>query len=80
LSQLRSDGYRVFDHVIDNSYDEIINNTQRWNAVKHTIMDIKQRGVIEIAKSCLLDVQHNKDLFAKRGPAQLNTLMRYLAK
>ena len=80
LAQLRSDGYRVFDHVIDNSYDEIINNTQRWNAIKHTIMDIKQRGVLEIAKSCVSDVQHNKDLFAKRGPVQLNTLMKCLTR
>jgi len=80
LSQLRSDGYRVFDNVIDNSYDEIIDNTQRWNAAKHTIMDIKQRGVSEIAKLCQADVQHNRDLFAKRGLTQLNTLMKHLTK
>ena len=80
LAQLRSDGYRVFDHVIDNSYDDMTNHTQRWNAIKHTIMQIKQQGVAQIAKSCQDDVQHNKDLFAKRGASQLNTLMKCLTR
>lgn len=80
LAQLRADGYRVFDQVIDNSYDEIEDNTERWNAVRRTIMQIQRQGAAELARLCQADVQHNRDLFSTRGPAQLNTLIKSLAK
>lgn len=80
LAQLRDDGYRVFDHVIDNSYDEVTDNTERWNCVRRTIMQIKEQGVEHIAQLCRNDAEYNRELFSQRGPQQLNSLIKYLTK
>jgi hypothetical protein len=80
LAQLRADGYRVFDHAIDNSYDEVIDNTERWNCVRRAIIQIKEQGVEHVARLCQKDVEHNRELFSVRGPQQLNNLIKYLTK
>jgi hypothetical protein len=45
LQALRDAGYRVFDGLIDNRYDTIVDNTQRWMAVKNTIAKIKSQDM-----------------------------------
>jgi hypothetical protein len=63
LARLRERGYRTFDHAIDNSYDTIQNNTQRWLAVKKAIGDVNQQNMQEWFQTCLLDIKHNQELF-----------------
>jgi len=63
LDKLRERGYRTFDHAIDNSYDMIQNNTQRWLFVKKSISKIKQQNMHEWFLKCLPDIQHNQELF-----------------
>jgi hypothetical protein len=80
LQALRECGYQVFDHAIDNSYDNIIDNNQRWKAVKSAIKEIKQRHNLDKwFKSCQSDVQHNKELFQSRDKLAVNSLLKRLS-
>jgi hypothetical protein len=64
LGVLRQQGYRVFDHAMDNSYDLIGNNTERWMAVKKTIQEISKQDMYQWFLSCRDDVLHNQRIFA----------------
>lgn len=70
LGALRRRGYRVFDQVIDNSYDDIRDNTQRWRAIKQTIQAIKQQDMQDWFESCMDDVRWNQHHFM-HGHAEL---------
>jgi hypothetical protein len=70
LKALRERGYRVFDHAIDNSYDDITDNTRRWRAVKHTIETLKQQDLHHWFESCVDDVRWNQHHFM-HGHAEL---------
>lgn len=63
LEALRQRGYRVFDDEIDNSYDQISDNTQRWIAVKRSIQDLQQRIGAEWFDRCQSDIQWNQHHF-----------------
>jgi hypothetical protein len=78
LAALRSLGYRTFDHAIDNSYDEEIDNTQRWIKIKSAIGKIKSQHMHDWFVSCLDDVQHNQQLFCSSKQSRLNTLLERL--
>lgn len=80
LGVLRSAGYRVFDNVIDNSYDDLPDPTQRWLALKHTLEDIKQRSNDRDAwwRQCMDDLYHNQKLFDSRHITGLTSLVDYL--
>lgn len=70
LDLLRSQGYRVFDHAIDNSYDRIENNTQRWFAVSQAIQKIRSANMHEWFLQCLADIEHNQKVFNEmKNPA-----------
>jgi hypothetical protein len=62
LQALRDAGYRVFDNLIDNSYDTIVDNTQRWLAVKNTIAKIKSQDMHSWYLQCMPDLEHNLQL------------------
>jgi hypothetical protein len=74
LKTLRDQGYRVFDHAIDNSYDLIENNTERWLAVRETIKKIQSQDLHRWYLSCLTDVQHNQRLFESMAHNSLQSL------
>lgn len=74
LEVLRQQGYRVFDHAIDNSYDTIENNTQRWFAVKHAIQRIQQQDMYQWYLRCLDDVRHNQQVFESMSHCSLQKL------
>lgn len=74
LKVLRDQGYRVFDHVTDNSYDLIENNTQRWFAVKHTLQKLQQQDMHKWYLSCLDDVKHNQQVFESMSHGTLQRL------
>jgi hypothetical protein len=74
LEILRRSGYRVFDHAIDNTYDTITDNTQRWFAAKQSILRIQQRDMHEWYLDCLEDVLHNQWLFNTKAHGTLDQL------
>lgn len=79
LQVLRDLGYRVFDGVIDNAYDLIADNTQRWSRVVHTIERIKYSGRMDLWRErCQADVEHNQALFLRSKADRLNMLSRKL--
>jgi hypothetical protein len=78
LQSLRDDGYRTFDHVIDNGYDTIIDNQQRWKAIKHVIHDIQQQDLHQWYLKCLPDLQHNQQVFTQQQTPALIKLINWL--
>lgn len=78
LRTLRSLGYRTFDHAIDNTYDRIEDNTQRWSAVLDAVQEIKQRDLSRWFESCRTDIEHNQQLFLSTKADRLNRLLNRL--
>lgn len=78
LHALRQQGYRTFDHAINNSYDEITDNTKRWLAVRKSILEIQSQDMHEWFQRCLPDVKHNQDTFNKMFSASLNNMIQRL--
>jgi 23S rRNA maturation mini-RNase III len=76
LQVLRDLGYRVFDSVIDTSYDLIENNTNRWIAVRGVIESIKHGNLELFRQQCAADVEHNRSLFLTSKADRLNMLLR----
>jgi len=75
LQQLRDLGYRTFDSVLDNTYDRIADNTQRWLRLRDAIQQAQHRLAdrFEAARS---DIEHNQQLFVAPKTQRLNTLVR----
>ena len=78
LRTLRSLGYRTFDHAIDNTYDSIENNTDRWLAVLDTVREIKKKNLTKWLELCRTDAEHNQQLFLATKADRLNTLLNRL--
>jgi hypothetical protein len=78
LTSLRSMGYRTFDHCIDNTYDSIQNNTDRYLAVMHTIRQLAQADPNALYNTCVEDLQHNQALFLASKHNRLNSLYERL--
>ena len=78
LAALKNLGYRTFDHCIDNTYDLIENNTERWQAVVDTIQQIKRYNMKKWFELCRIDLEHNQQLFAASKADRLNKLLRKL--
>jgi len=75
LAALRKLGYRTFDHAVDNSYDTIQNNTDRWIAVRSAIAHVKSQDLHTWFESCRSDIEHNQRLFCSSKADRLNTLL-----
>jgi hypothetical protein len=78
LAQLRRMGYRVFDHVIDNSYDNIEDATQRWISLRDAIQQARNQGLKLLYEKCLDDLVVNQQLFLTAPPQRLNSLAERL--
>lgn len=78
LEVLRQQGYRVFDHALDNSYDLIEDNTERWLAIKNLIASLCDQDLHQWFKSCQGDLEHNQRLFRDRKKNDLIRLAEYL--
>jgi len=78
LRTLRQQGYKTFDHVIDNTYDEITDNTQRWLAIRKSILEIRSKDMHQWFLKCLPDIKHNQKLFADAQGVSLNKIQRKL--
>jgi hypothetical protein len=77
LQVLRDLGYRVFDSVLDNSYDLEPNATQRWMALTRSIF-FAQPDLPQLFELCRLDIEHNQQLFQSNKAQRLNTLIKEL--
>lgn len=75
LQLLRKLGYRVFDSVLDNSYDQEPDNTQRWLKLSKQICHA-QKHLHELFNKALPDIVHNQQLFQSSKADRLNTLIK----
>jgi hypothetical protein len=78
LAVLRRMGYRVFDDVLDNTYDTIEDPTQRWLLLRDAIQQAHRQGVKNLYARCELDLVHNQQLFVSAPLQRLNSLAERL--
>jgi hypothetical protein len=76
IQQLRSMGYKTFDHAIDHSYDKILDNNHRWEKVLKEIQRLNDTNLHELYLSCKDDIIHNQKLFLSSKANRLNTLLQ----
>jgi hypothetical protein len=74
LAALREKGYKTFDHCIDNSYDTIQDNTDRWLSIVGSLTLIANNPEL-VYQQCINDVRHNQELFLTRGKEDLNKII-----
>jgi hypothetical protein len=74
LQALKDLGYRTFDNVFDNSYDQITDNTQRWQRLRDSIKQAQYR-LADRFESARSDIAHNQQLFLASKTQRLNTLI-----
>lgn len=75
LQLLRNLGYRVFDSVLNNSYDLETDATQRWIALTRAIY-FAQSALPDLFEQCRSDIEHNQQLFKAVKTERLNTLIK----
>ena len=75
LQVLRDLGYRVFDSVLDNSYDLETDHTQRWMALTRSIY-FAQAELPALFEQARADIEHNQQLFQTVKTERLNTLIK----
>jgi hypothetical protein len=75
LQVLRDLGYRVFDSVLDNSYDLETDHTQRWMALSRSIY-FAQPELPQLFEQAKEDIEHNQQLFQATKTDRLNTLIK----
>jgi hypothetical protein len=63
LKTLRKLGYRTYDYAIDNSYDEIENNTERFIRAVDTVKKIKQQDMHAWYQSMWNDIVYNRQRY-----------------
>lgn len=79
LEELRGMGYKTFDRVIDNKYDTILDNTERWKAILKTIMEISNNPHLQAWHArCQADLYHNQEMFVSRLKTPLNIIAKEL--
>ena len=74
LAALKDKGYKTFDHCIDNSYDKIQDNTDRWLSIVESLKSIVKNPK-SVYHQCINDVVHNQELFLTRGKEDLNKII-----
>ena len=75
LQVLRDLGYRVFDGILDNSYDLESDATQRWMLLTRSIF-FTQPDLPQLFELCRSDIEHNQQLFQASKSDRLNTLIK----
>ena len=81
LSHLRELGYKTFDGIIDESYDYIKNDLQRYHAVRNVIHDLAAKSsneFQEINQQVKPIVEHNSALFNASKKHRLEKLINNL--
>jgi hypothetical protein len=78
LATLKRLGYRTFDQYIDNSYDQELNNTERFKLLLSSVKKLAGQDLHSWYQQCLEDVKHNQDLFLSSKYDRLNNLRHQL--
>jgi hypothetical protein len=63
LKTLRKLGYRTYDYAIDNSYDEVEDNTERFKLCVEAVKKIKNLDMHAWYMSMWEDMQYNRQLY-----------------
>lgn len=74
LAVLRDLGYRVFDNILDNSYDLEHDSTARWHKLIHSVIQAKN-NLPTLHQQALHDIKHNQSLFLANKADRLNRLI-----
>ena len=74
LQVLRDLGYCVFDNVLDNSYDTMVSNTDRWQML-HKAIAKAQTDLPRLFEQARADIEHNQRLFTETKTERLNSLL-----
>jgi hypothetical protein len=75
LQALRDLGYRTFDNVLDNTYDRIADNTQRWRKLCDAIQQSQHR-LADRFEAAQTDITHNQQLFLSSKIQRLNNVIK----
>ena len=78
LQHLRELGYRTFDSVLDNRYDAIENNTQRWNQLRTMLRALKSQNLRKVFDACKNDIIYNQIKFLSSKYNRLKSLQEDL--
>jgi hypothetical protein len=78
LAALRDLGYRTFDSAMDNTYDTVTDNTQRYTSAMHTIQQLALQDPNTVYNSCVEDLEHNQQVFLASKWNRLNNLYKRL--
>lgn len=78
LRTLRKLGYRTFDHLLDNSYDELLDNTQRYVKLRSSLDQLNQQDLHQWYIRCREDIVHNQELFLSSKYSRLDQLAKDL--
>jgi len=79
LRLLRRLGYRTFEGIINNSYDDITNTTNRWDAAINLTLDLislNNKQLREVYVACKSDILHNQELFLSNKKDRILTLLK----
>jgi hypothetical protein len=76
LAQLRKLGYQTFDHVLDNSYDTVADNNQRWHRVLSMLSDLHTQDLHKLYQQCREDIEHNQQIFLSSREPGLNRILK----
>jgi hypothetical protein len=74
LSLLQKLGYRTFDHAMDNHYDTMLDNADRFKQLMKTVSVLHQRDLHSWYQTCIDDIAHNQQLFLAPKTDRLSTL------
>lgn len=74
LHTLKELGYRTFDHVLDNTYDNETDNTKRFVLSTIQVKKLTKKDIHEWFLSCRDDILHNQKLFLSSKYDRLNNL------
>ena len=78
LALLRRLGYHTFDHAIDNDYDRIMNNTDRFRATVRAIDRLRSQDMHAWYQSLLDDIRYNQEYFRATKWHRLDDLATHL--
>jgi len=79
LKLLRDMGYKTFDDVLDNSYDEIENTTERFKTTIDMVLNLLDNPSFllkDIYIKCKEDIIHNQNLFLSSKEDRLLELIK----
>ena len=78
LAALRARGYRTFDLHIDNGYDEIEDNTQRYLAARCAVEKLAAQDLDQLWSKILPDLIYNQNHFISGDVPCLEALVNHL--